>query len=40
MTLKGGNDLIKHNKKAYKATDFPAATGNTTRPAKVFGKAK
>lgn len=36
----GGNDLIKHNKKAYKAIDFPAATGNTTRPAKVFGKAK
>ncbi|MDH3802369.1 MAG: hydroxylamine oxidoreductase, partial [Deltaproteobacteria bacterium] len=36
----GGNDLIKHNKKAYKAIDFPAATGNTTRPAQVFGTGK
>ena len=26
------NDLIEHNKKAYKAVDFPAATGNTNIP--------
>jgi hypothetical protein len=32
--------LIEHNKKAYKAEDFPNATGNTTRPAQVFGKSK
>ncbi len=30
------NDLIKHNKKAYRAMDFPAATGNTKRPAELF----
>ena len=32
------NDLIKHNKKAYIATDFPNATGNTTRPKQIFGE--
>jgi hypothetical protein len=30
------NDLIKHNQKAYRAMDFPAATGNTTRPKELF----
>lgn len=30
--------LIKHNQKAYKATDFPNATGDKTRPAVIFGK--
>jgi hypothetical protein len=29
-------DLIRHNKKAYIATDFPNATGNTTRPKGLF----
>ncbi len=38
--MEEARDLIKHNKKAYKATDFPAATGNTTRPAEVFDKYK
>ena len=33
-------DHIEHNKKAYKATDFPNATGNTTRPPEVFSKGK
>ena len=28
--------LLKHNKKAYIATDFPNATGNTTRPKELF----
>ncbi len=31
-------DLIEHNKKAYIATDFPNATGNTTRPKEIFGE--
>jgi hydroxylamine dehydrogenase len=30
-------ELIKHNEKAYKATDYPNATGNTTKPPEVFG---
>jgi hydroxylamine dehydrogenase len=38
--IEGGNDLIEHNKKAYVFPDFPAATGNTTPPAQVFGKGK
>ncbi|MBW1981702.1 MAG: hydroxylamine oxidoreductase [Deltaproteobacteria bacterium] len=38
--MEGAQGLIKDNKKAYKATDFPAATGNTTRPVEIFGKAK
>jgi hypothetical protein len=38
--IEGGNDLIEHNKKAYVFPDFPAATGNTTPPAQIFGKGK
>ena len=38
--MEEARDLIKHNKKAYKATDFPNATGNTTPPAQIFGKGK
>jgi len=30
------NDLIEHNQKAYRAMDFPAATGNTKRPVELF----
>ncbi|MBW1991636.1 MAG: cytochrome c3 family protein [Deltaproteobacteria bacterium] len=33
------NDLIKHNRKAYRAVEYPAATGTTTKPPEVFGKA-
>jgi hypothetical protein len=33
-------DLLEHNKKAYKVPDYPNATGNTTRPAEIFGKGK
>jgi hypothetical protein len=29
-------DLVKHNKKAYQATDYPNATGNTSKPKEVF----
>ncbi len=36
--MEEANDLIKHNKKAYKAVDFPAATGSTEKPPEVFGK--
>ncbi|MBW1744285.1 MAG: CopD family protein, partial [Deltaproteobacteria bacterium] len=38
--MEEARDLIKHNEKAYKATDFPNATGNTTRPPEVFSKGK
>jgi cytochrome c553 len=31
-------ELIKHNKKAYKAEDFPNATGSTVKPAMLFKK--
>ena len=33
--MEEANDLIEHNKKAYIAKDFPAATGSTTRPPQV-----
>lgn len=36
--MEEARDLIKHNKKAYKATDYPNATGNTTKPPEIFGK--
>jgi len=36
--MKEAGELLKHNKKAYKATDFPNATGNTTKPASLFPK--
>jgi hypothetical protein len=32
--------LIENNQKAYKATDFPNATGSTVKPPEVFGKAQ
>ncbi len=34
--MEKARDLIKHNKKSYIATDFPNATGNTTRPKELF----
>ena len=36
--MKEARELIKHNKKAYVATDFPNATGNTTKPEEVLPK--
>lgn len=36
--MEEGRDMIQHNRKAYVATDFPNATGNTTRPKEVFQK--
>jgi hypothetical protein len=34
--MEEARELIKHNKKAYKAEDWPNATGNTTKPKAVF----
>jgi hypothetical protein len=38
--MEEANDLIKHNKKAYKAEDWPNATGGTTKPEVIFGPQK
>lgn len=36
--MEEARDLIKHNKKAYKAEDFPNATGNKNKPPEVLPK--
>jgi hypothetical protein len=36
--MEEANELIKHNKKAYIAEDWPNATGDTTKPEVIFGK--
>lgn len=36
--MEEANELIKHNQKAYKAEDWPNATGDTTKPEVIFGK--
>jgi len=33
--MEEANELITHNKKAYKALDFPNATGNSTKPKEI-----
>jgi len=38
--MEESRDLIKHNKKAYRAVDFPNATGNTNKPPEVLPKTK
>lgn len=35
--MEDARDLIQHNKKAYKAEDYPNATGSTEKPKEVFG---
>ncbi len=40
LFMKEGRELIEHNEKAYKAPDYPNATGDTTRPAEIFGAKK
>ena len=35
--MEEARDLVKHNQKAYKATDYPNATGSTQKPPEVFG---
>lgn len=36
--MEKAEDLIKNNKKAYVAKDFPNATGDPTRPKEIFGQ--
>jgi hypothetical protein len=36
--MQEARELLEHNKKAYKAPDFPNATGDTTRPKEIFGQ--
>jgi hypothetical protein len=38
--MEEGRDMIEHKKTAYKATDYPNATGSTTRPKELFGETK
>lgn len=38
--MEEANELIKHNKKAYKAADWPAATGSTKKPEVLFPPKK
>ena len=38
--MEEARDLIQHNKKAYKAKDFPNATGNTIKPKEIFGNVR
>ena len=36
--MEEARDMIEHQKTAYKAVEYPNATGSTTRPEQVFGK--
>jgi len=36
--MEEANHLVETGEKAYVAKDFPNATGDTRRPAKIFGK--
>ena len=36
--MEEARDMIQHKKKAYKAADYPNATGDTTKPTEVFGQ--
>jgi hypothetical protein len=36
--MEEANHLIETGQKAYVAKDFPAATGDTTRPVQIFGE--
>jgi len=38
--MEEARDLIKNNKKAYRAVDFPNATGNTKRPPEVMPRTE
>ena len=38
--MEEANHLIETGQKAYIAKDFPNATGDTTKPAKIFGKTQ
>jgi hypothetical protein len=36
--MEEARDMIQHKQKAYKAADYPNATGDTTKPTEVFGQ--
>ena len=38
--MQEANELIEQNKKAYRALDFPNATGNTTKPPEVLPRTE
>lgn len=38
--MEEGTEMIKENRKAYKAENFPNATGSTVKPPEVFGPAQ
>ncbi len=38
--MEEANHLIETGQKAYVAKDFPNATGDTTKPPKIFGKTQ
>jgi hydroxylamine dehydrogenase len=38
--MEDARDLLRNNKKAYIAKDFPNATGSTIKPVEIFGKTK
>jgi hypothetical protein len=40
LFMREARELIEHNKKDHKAPDYPNATGDTTKPAEIFGTKK
>ncbi|MFH1136996.1 MAG: multiheme c-type cytochrome [Pseudomonadota bacterium] len=38
--MEESRDLLEHNRKAYKAEDYPNASGSTQKPPEVFGPGK
>jgi len=40
LIMQDGRELIENNRKSYKATDYPNATGSTTKPVEIFGDKK
>jgi len=35
--MREGRELLEKNRKAYRAPDFPGATGSNKKPAEIFG---
>ena len=40
LFMKEGHELLDHNQKAFRAPDYPNATGDKTPPQEIFGKTK
>jgi ribosomal protein L29 len=38
--MEEARDMLKHKKKAYKALDFPNATGTTKKPEQILPKRR